>query len=76
MFILQLFTARHDRVTGRHTNSIHKIHLSLFTRPRITTVKGNGAAVLDQLAREIWRQFKANLSMGEGLERDSKGVEI
>ena len=75
MFILQFFTARHDRVTGRHTNSIHKI-ISLFTRPRITTVKGNGTAVLDQLAREIWRQYKANLSMGEGLERDSKGVEI
>ena len=79
MFILQLFTARHDRVTG-HTNSIHTpvcISISgIFTRLRTTTAKENGAAVLDKLAREIWRRYKAYLNMGEGLERDSEGVKI
>ena len=56
MFILQLFTARHDRVTAHP--------------------KENGAAVSDKLAKGIWRQYKATLSMGKGLGRDNEDVGI
>lgn len=80
MFILQLFTVRHDRVTD-NTNSVHTPQCTnsisgLFTRLRTTTAKENGAAVLDKLTKEIWREYKANMNMGEGLGRDSKDVEI
>ena len=66
MFILQLFTVRHDRATG-NTNSVHtplwtNSISGLFARLRTNTAKENGAAVLDKLTKEIWAGlFKARL---------------